>query len=234
MRHLAMLQQGLDLLFPPACAICKRAGYVLCPACQARIARFVPPMCQHCGSTHIPQGVCQQCRRRPLRLSGLRAIGPYTEPLRTCIHALKYVGGTRLAEPLGTMLAEAARYYGMNADLLIPVPLHVTRQQERGYNHASLLAQACARQLSIAVRDDILMRTRATAAQVHLSVDARQQNMVGAFTCNPVYATGALHNRRIIIIDDVCTTGATLEACAEPLFIAGAAIVLGLVLARPQ
>lgn len=234
MRHLTILQQGLDLLFPPTCTVCKRTGYVLCPTCQSSIARFMPPLCQRCGRTQIVQGICQQCRRHLLRLSGLRAIGPYSEPLRTCIHTLKYAGVTRLAEPLGIMLAQAASYYGMNADLLIPVPLHIARQQERGYNHADLLAQVCARQLGIPAYNDILIRTRATAAQVHLSGEARQQNMMDAFVCNPAYATGALHKRRIIIIDDVCTTGATLEACAEPLFVAGAAVVLGLVLARPQ
>ncbi len=234
MKHYAILQQGLDLLFPPACIACKRTGSVLCPTCQDSIARFVPPICQRCGSTQLVQGICQQCRWHTLHLSGLRAVGPYAEPLRTCIHALKYTGVTRLAEPLGNILAQTARYYGMNADLLIPVPLHATRQQERGYNHAALLAQACARQLGIPFCNDMLIRTRDTVAQVHLSAEARQQNMVDAFACTPAYATRTLHKRRIIIIDDVCTTGATLEACAEPLFVAGASVVLGLVLARPQ
>ena len=158
----------------------------------------------------------------------------YQGPLRSCIHAFKYDGITRLAEPLGYMLAYSYRYYDLTADMIIPVPLHAERQKARGYNHATLLAQHCAQHINITVRNDILIRHRATPAQVGLTGSERSRNVVGAFTCTPPFATGLLAGRTIGIIDDVTTTGATLAACAAPLFAAGARTVWGLVLARPQ
>ncbi len=158
----------------------------------------------------------------------------YQEPLRSCIHALKYEGNTRLAEPLGQMLAYTYRYYDLAADVIIPVPLHAERQKARGYNHATLLAHNLARHIGIAVRNDILIRHRATPAQVGLTASERSRNVTGAFACSPQFATGMLVGRTIGIIDDVTTTGATLVACAAPLFAAGATSVWGLVLARPK
>ncbi len=166
-------------------------------------------------------------------MSGLRAVSAYQGPLRACIHALKYHGNTRLAEPLGQLLSRAYTRYGIQADIMIPVPLHSERQRQRGYNHASLLARVCSTQLGVPLYENILVRHRATLAQVDLDPKDRHQNVAGAFHCAPAFATGTLRGRRIIIIDDVCTTGATLEACAAPLFAAGAEIVCGLVLARP-
>lgn len=158
----------------------------------------------------------------------------YQEPLRSCIHALKYEGNTRLAQPLGQMLAYTFRHYNLAADVIIPVPLHVERQKARGYNHADLLARNLAHHTSLAVRNDILIRHRATPAQVGLTARERNRNVVGAFTCSSQFATGILSGRTIGIIDDVTTTGATLAACAAPLFAAGASTVWGLVLARPK
>jgi len=107
------------------------------------------------------------------------------------------------------------------------------RQRQRGYNHASLLARVCSTQLGVPLYENILVRHRATLAQVDLNPKDRHQNVAGTFHCTPAFATGTLCGRRIVIIDDVCTTCATLEACAMPLFAAGAERVWGLVLARP-
>jgi ComF family protein len=130
-------------------------------------------------------------------------------------------------------MAQAYTRYGIQADMLIPVPLHSERQQQRGYNHASLLAEVCSAQLGVPANDSVLVRHRATVAQVDLHPRERYQNVAGAFACASASASGALYGHRIAIIDDVSTTGATLEACAAPLFAAGAKEVWGLVLARP-
>src|SRR5713226_4930660 len=232
-RSQAVRQQPLDLLFPVHCAGCQRSGHVLCPSCIAQIHPLLSPFCQHCGAPLPPGGKCKNCQYRPLSMSGLRAVSAYQEPLRACIHALKYNGNTRLAEPLGQLLAQTYINHGMRADAIIPVPLHSERQQQRGYNHAYLLAEVCATRVGIPLRNDIVVRHRSTTAQVGLNHDERRQNVAGAFLCTPTFATRALEGRTILLIDDVSTTGATLEACAAPLFAAGAMAVWGLVLARP-
>jgi ComF family protein len=207
---------------------------MLCPDCLKAIPPLLPPFCQHCGSPSVMTGMCQSCRYHPPHLHGLRAVSIYQEPLRSYIHALKYDGKTRLAEPLGQLLAQAYTRYGFQVDAIISVPLHPERQQQRGYNHAELLAEVCSSLVGVPLYSDMVQRQRATPAQVGLAANQRYQNMAGAFLCTPAFASGTLSGRRILIIDDVCTTGATLEACAAPLYAAGAAAVLGLVLARPM
>jgi ComF family protein len=226
------MQQLLDLLYPPRCAGCQRSGHVLCPSCLAQI----PPLtsiCQRCSAPLSPGGICSSCRSAPLKLSGLRAVSAYQEPLRSYIHALKYNGNTRLAQPLGTLLVQAYPALGIRADGLVPVPLHSERYRQRGYNHAALLARVCAAQTSLPLFENMLIRHRATLSQVGLEHWQRQQNVQGAFSCSPAYANGQLRGRTILLIDDVSTTFSTLEAGASPLFAAGAAAVYALVLARP-
>lgn len=117
------MQQLLDLLYPPRCAGCQRGGQVLCPSCLAQI----PPLtsiCQRCSAPLSPGSICSSCQSAPLKLSGLRAVSAYQEPLRSYIHALKYDGNTRLAQPLGMLLAQAYHTLGIRADGIVPVPLH--------------------------------------------------------------------------------------------------------------
>jgi ComF family protein len=182
------MQQFLDILFPSHCAGCQRSGYVLCPSCIAQIHPLPSPFCQHCGAPLPPGGKCKNCQYYPLSMSGLRAVSAYQEPLRACIHALKYNGNTRLAEPLGQLLARAYTSYGLHADIIIPVPLHSERQRQRGYNHASLLARVCSTQLGIPLHENILVRHRATLAQVDLNPKDRYQNVAGAFHCTVFHA----------------------------------------------
>ncbi len=208
-------QQALDLAFPPQCASCKRVGSVLCGACFAQLRPATP----------LP------CRQGWSALQGLVAVNTYQGPLRDCIHALKYDGVTRLAEPLGALLGHTYLTYGMQADILVSVPLHSERHRQRGYNHAHLLASVCASTIGVPLREDVLVRSRATNAQVGLNAYDRRQNVAGAFSITTQNATAHIYGRRIIIVDDVCTTGATLDACAATLFQAGAISVWGLVLA---
>jgi ComF family protein len=227
-------QQLFDTIFPPRCAGCKRSGTVLCSSCIAKFGPVMPSFCQRCGRAILEPGmICRACNSHPAGLNGLFAVSGYEEPLRSCIHELKYDGNVRLAEPLGLLLAETFARSSIVTDAIIPVPLHHVRQQQRGYNHAQLLAEVCARQSRVPYHEHMLVRHRATLPQVGLSVQERYQNIAGAFLCTRAYATGALFGRSIVIVDDVATTGATLKACAAPLFAAGAKEVRGLVLARP-
>ncbi len=226
-------QQLLDIIFPPHCAGCQKGGAVLCSTCRASFTTGAAPTCRQCGRPLPIIGLCPYCRSYTTGLSGLYAVGSFQGALRSCIHALKYDGNTRLADPLGEVLAEGYMHWRITADVMLPVPLHLERQRQRGYNHAQLLAEACATRVHIPLRNDILIRHRATSAQVGLNAQERQQNVTGAFECTPAFKTGALSGRTILIIDDVYTTGATLSACAAPLFACGAKAVCGLILAQP-
>lgn len=226
------MQKLLDLLYPPRCAGCQRNGHVLCPSCLAQIP-LLTSICQRCSAPLSPGSICSYCQSAPLKLSGLRAVSAYQEPLRSYIHAFKYDGNTRLAQPLGMLLVQAYHATGIRADGIVPVPLHSERYRQRGYNHAALLARVYATQTNQPLFENMLIRHRATLSQVGLKPWEREQNVQGAFSCAPAFASGQLRGRAILLIDDVSTTSSTLEACAAPLFAAGAAAVHALVLARP-
>lgn len=229
-----LLHSGLDLLFPPRCSGCRRAGYLLCPDCLRAMQPLNPPLCQRCGAPLGEQAnMCVSGLCSALRLRGLRSLNLYQGALRSAIHAFKYQGQQRLAEPLGLLLTQAFRRYHMRADVLVPLPLHAQRQRERGYNQATLLARVCATHLKVPCLENCVIRQRATRAQVGLSGLERRQNVAGAFALAPDAPARKLSGATVLLIDDVSTTGATLEACAEPFYAAGVGEVWGLVLARP-
>ncbi len=230
-----LFQQGLDLLFPPLCAGCQRGGYLLCPRCLRTMQPLALPICAHCGASIArPGALCLACQQHRFRLDGLRCVQQYQGALRNAIHALKYHNQRRLAEPLGSLLAQAFTAYGMYADAIVPLPLHEQRQRERGYNHAALLARVCATHLNIPCLENLVVRQRATRAQVGLNVQERQQNVHGAFALAPGTTASSLPYGTIVLVDDVSTTGSSLEACATPLYRSGVREVWGLVLGRPN
>jgi ComF family protein len=163
----------------------------------------------------------------------LRCVNRYEGPLRNAIHALKYDGQQRLAEPLGLLLAQAFRHYKLYADGIIPLPLHPQRQRQRGYNQSALLARVCAADLKIPCLEELVVRPRMTPAQVGLVFHERQQNVAGAFALAPGTRPRLAGYHSLLLIDDVSTTGATLEACAAPLYEAGVAEIRALVLGKP-
>ena len=147
--------------------------------------------------------------------------------MRRAIHALKYERVTAIAEPLGGVLADYLTQHPLPVTLLVPVPLHIERQRERGYNQSVLLAQALSRRLGYAVNTTALVRERHTKPQVGLNEGERRQNLLGAFRC-----AQRLDGARVLLIDDVCTTGSTMVECAAALRDAGAETIWGLTLAR--
>jgi ComF family protein len=153
----------------------------------------------------------------------------FVHPIRPAIHAFKYEGATDLAGPLAEWLVATWRLHRLAADLIVPVPLHPKREAERGYNQSVLLARELSERVDVPVAPAELVRSVRTRPQVGLSRDERRANISGAFRC-----AGKVTDLRIILIDDVCTTGATLEACAAELKSAGAAYVAGLTVARPS
>lgn len=173
-------------------------------------------------------GCCKRCQELGSHLEVIQSTSAHRKPLSGAIHAFKYSGLSVLAEPLAEMLCATWRIAPVVCELIVPVPLHPARVRERGYNQSALLARALGRHLGIPTAEDFVRRVRATKPQVGLSRPERLQNMAGAFAAQHCLV-GSPH---ILLVDDVCTTGATLEACAEVLRQAGAGGVRALTLAR--
>ena len=168
----------------------------------------------------------------PFGLVQLEWCAPFAGAARAAIHALKYDGERRLAAPLGALLARRWRRAGAGGDLLVPVPVHLQRLRERGFNQAALLADSAGRCLGLPVVE-ALMREQATVAQHGLGRMARATNVGGAFLPEPSWAD-AVAGRWVVLVDDVVTTGATLTACAAALRRAGAASVAAVTVARER
>lgn len=194
-----------------------RAGRWLAGVLRSGLGRLLP--CPGCGVRSAgTEGVCATCRRRataPGRLADRLWLGAYHGPLGRLVRALKYRGATRLAGWLGAQLGREVARAGWRPQLVCAVPLHPSRQRQRGFNHAELLAREAARQLGVPYRR-LLRRTRPTPQQTRLDREARRRNVRGAFVSLP--ARGA----SVLLIDDVWTTGATAEACRQALATSGA------------
>jgi ComF family protein len=229
LRWCSVRSQFLDFLFPPRCIRCRRVGTWLCAECLDQIPRVEPPFCSRCGAAVAVGELCNRCRTSPLRIECMRSAVYFEGALREAIHQLKYYGRAVLAGPLGDLMATYWLQNPMPADVLVPVPLHTARLRERGYNQAALLAREMSRQVGLAVDEQTLIRQRATAPQVELDAAQRRENVHDAFHC----VGSGLAGKRVLLIDDVCTTGATLEACAIALYDEGEARgVQALTLAR--
>jgi ComF family protein len=242
---LTWLDPLLDLVFPAICPVCRKRSddprhRPFCVACWAELPRLVGPGCATCGTPYPGLGgdlVCGECRQAPAPpYAFVRAVAEYRGGMRDAIHALKYGRRAAVGAPLGALLAEvgAARLPGPPAavaDALVPVPLHPTRRRERGFNQAELLADVCAAAWSVPALGGAMRRQRPTPPQAGLDGPARRRNVIGAFT---VVRPGEVVGRRLILVDDVLTTGATAGAAARALLDAGARAVGVLVLARVE
>jgi len=229
LRWCSFRDQFLNVLFPPRCVGCRQVGTWLCPECLNQIPRVEPPFCSRCGDAVVVEGLCHRCRTAPLRIDGIRSVVSFEGVLRKAVHRFKYKGCTALAGPLGSLMAAYWAQHPMPVDVVVPVPLHAARLRERGYNQAALLAREMARQVGLPISQQTLIREYATLPQVKLNAEKRRENVSNAFHCSRDGVAGL----RVLLIDDVCTTGATLEACAIALYDEGQArSVRALTLAR--
>ncbi|PKN33569.1 MAG: amidophosphoribosyltransferase [Deltaproteobacteria bacterium HGW-Deltaproteobacteria-19] len=229
-----------DLVFPPRCASCSGkledgAHFSLCEGCRSGIGIIHSPLCTVCGEPFASDAEkdhpCGSCLVGPPPFATARSLGRYDGVLMTMIHRLKYREQSRLAEPLGRLLA-AGDYPGLRigeASLVIPVPLHPRRLRQRGFNQSLLLAKAVGKSHGIPVDARSLRKPVASDPQVSLGRRQRERNVRGVFV---VADAERIKGKGILLVDDVYTTGSTLKECARVLLRAGAREVSVLTLAR--
>ncbi len=234
------------MLFPPRCAGCGARGALFCDQCVGGLHWIRPPICARCGDplpacvVSRPRGgpgaprepawldLCRSCVRRPPAFALARSIAVYGGSLREAIHGFKYRGRRPLADPLGRLLAATAPPETLRAvRAVVPVPLHARRLAERGFNQAALLAEAVARAAAVPCLPDALRRLRQEVPQAKLGAADRHRNVRGAFAPGRSQISGT-----VLLIDDVFSTGATAEACAQALLEGGSGRVVVLTLAR--
>ncbi len=222
-------QAALDLLFPPRCVACGQPGTLLCADCRAAFAHLEGPLCAVCSAPIPEPGYCRRCLARRPAFARLASAFRYEGVVRRAILALKYEKRAALAVPLASALVEVVGRPDPSEEVVCPVPMHPDRESERGYNHARLLAEELAAHWGLPILPaEAFIRRWATPSQVQLDYEARLANVRGAFEADP----GLVRGQPILLVDDVCTTGATLSACAEELLRAGAGPVRAVTLAR--
>ncbi|MFC1985113.1 ComF family protein [Chloroflexota bacterium] len=220
---------ALNLLFPQRCIGCGKEGDFICYSCRTSLPRVVPPLCPRCGRPQPGGILCSSCVSWRAEIDSIRSPFLFEGVMRQAIHQLKY----RNLRALAALLAQLLNVYlianPVSGEVLVPVPLHRKRLRERGYNQSSLLVGELGKLANLTVVDDCLARQRHTTPQAGTSsVDERQRNVADAFAC----CDRRLWGKQVLLIDDVCTSGVTLDACATALKAGGAKSVWGLVLAR--
>ena len=199
----------------------------LCADCQEKILTIETPTCFFCQRISPGGKTCPRCRATHA-LTGVVVAGYHEGVLQQAVHALKYDFITELAEPLGSFLASTLYAKFANSQVgIVPIPLSRARLAQRGFNQSELLARAVAKRLGLHVRSG-LVRVKNVIPQVELSGAARRKNMAGVFA----WRGGSLKGRTVLLIDDVATTGTTLDEAAKVLRGAGARIVWGAVVAK--
>jgi len=229
-----------DSLLPPQCPLCRTfvdGPHKLCSGCFGQLNFITAPHCLRCGLAFAtlgeagPHGECLGCLRRPPDFARARAALRYDTAAQPLILPFKHADRTELAPVLAAMMARAGAALLAEADAILPVPLHRRRLIARRYNQAALLASCLARQASLPWLPDTLMRHHATTPLGQLSAAARREAVSGAFEVKPSRQP-AIQGMRLLLIDDVMTSGATASACALAALRAGAAAVDVLVAAR--
>lgn len=240
----AVAGRALDLILPPGCLVCDApvaASGQFCGSCFRAVTFLGEPCCARCGHgfAHAEQAygrnaeglICARCAVNPPAWSRARGALLYDEASRGLVLALKYADRVEHAAPLARMMARAGVALLRDAEIIVPVPLHRLRLLHRRYNQAALLALSLGRVSGRPVRVDALRRTRHTEALAHLDATARERTLRDAIAVRR-RAAALLVGRRVLLVDDVLTSGATADACARALLGAGVAAVDVLVAAR--
>jgi competence protein ComFC len=219
---------GLDLVYPPHCGGCDSPGARWCNNCQENTLQIHPPVCVCCGQSDSSGGLCPGCRAKAPAYTALRSWAFFEGSLRHALHRLKYDGDMALGEVLVRPLIRMYFELGWQVDLVVPVPISLARRTQRGYNQAALLAWPLALSCGLEYQPKALIKVRDARSQVGLSMSERFKNVSGVYQAQDQL----VQSKVILVVDDVMTSGATMQACAAAILAAGGRNVYGLTLAR--
>ena len=235
-----LLTALVDLLFPPLCCSCKEFIHdgrplLICDDCLAGVVPLAGPLCPRCGRTY-PDGaggdhVCGPCLTGPPPFAAARGAVVFDGTVRELIHRFKYHGQVTLRRPLARLAIDQLAGFVAHhrPEVIVPVPLHTKRLRHRGFNQAVLLGEALAKEWRLPLQRHNLRRSRWTEPQVNLAAAEREANVKGAFVlAEPALVAG----KRVLLVDDVYTTGSTVRECARVLKKGGAAEVVVVTVAR--
>jgi competence protein ComFC len=218
----------INWFYPPVCCSCGKIGSLLCDDCFTQIKKQRSDGCPKCGEPNSRGNICARCRRNTPHYSTLKSVGYYSGPLRSAVVSLKYQRNLGLGDFFSSPLSQIVIFQGWKIDLITAIPLNPERKRERGYNQAEILARPLASLLNLPFSNQLVIRKKQTASQVGLNLKDRQENMRDAFEADCRKVMG----KTILIVDDVTTTGSTMDACSKALKIAGCKEVFGLTLAK--
>jgi len=227
-------QEVLDALYPPRCAACAQVGYEhWCEDCLSRVSYIAPPVCAKCGTPIDPEGFCPSCPVHPLLPEAVRAAAQYAGAVKEAIHRLKYAAKPAVAPALAQLLSQAW-HSALSEPLrtaqgVIPIPIHRERERERGFNQSVLLARHFCHAVGLPLWDNVLVRAVYRQPQVGLNAAQRAQNVKDAFR---VVSAEQVTGKCVLLLDDVWTTGSTLNEAARALLQAGVARVFALTVAH--
>ena len=231
-RFVKFLKVLFDFFVPPVCLVCGKdtEEELVCQECINLLSPIEKRFCILCGNPFTKREVCKYCKDYKLSLSRIRSLYKFEHPLPLLIHEFKYKNKRKLGEIFGKKMAVLVRSdpYLKNAELIIPVPLHPSKKRERGYNQSEIIALQISQDMGIRMLN-ILKRVKNTRTQTELSVQERRRNVEGAFVLLQEFKE-TIKGKKVLLVDDVITTGATLDACSEVLLKNGAQEVYGVTL----
>lgn len=220
--------EALDWLFPPNCSGCGVPGVRWCSQCESKLDLLADLVCESCGLPFEEEGHCAECIINPPSYDSIRSLFIYEGEIRGALHALKYKNDLGIGEIIAYKSTNFLQKLGWQIDMIVPVPLGRVRLKERGYNQAAIIAFPIALKSRIPYQPRALNRKRETTSQVDLSAEKRRINVKGAFHADSKRVEG----KSVLVVDDIITTGSTMEESARALKAAGATSVYGLSVAR--
>jgi competence protein ComFC len=227
------LWQMVDWIYPPSCYGCNQAGDLLCSDCSQSIQYLQNGLCSRCGYPRMNRRICAGCSNHSPYYTQIRSVAAYTGCIKEGVHQLKYQNNLGLGIHFANYIYQLIKQQNWQIDLVIPVPLSPNRRKERGYNQTTMIAFPLSLQLGCKMDDKLIKRVKETQTQIELDAHQRQINLQNAFQARSTRGTG----KNILVVDDVITTGATINDCARALKSAGAkevyAVSIGRVVLNP-